>query len=1093
MESSCTLMPVAYNYEQATTACTTCESSLKQYGETSYECQNGKTGTVDESSLSRQLQATAFTYESARPAVMDCGSGLPNPPFTIEAFVKMDGLDLREPSKIFVAEARYDPKAGFDKDTQAFTQHAGQSWYFSMRGGVPIFGYYAVTEQRTAVEVTPPQIQPAAVGQWQHVAVVVTVGQIILYQRGREIHRERHDTRFLASGRLLLGGYASFVSATEVVHVGQFRGEIDELRFFPYARTGAQLLAGVGLSGSEKADMKKLMRLYTIRSNDPNDQGFADSTGLSGGCALSREDAAMGLRTVWKSGSGAGLDYALPSPPTAPPPLPPPPPKPDPPPPAPPSPLAPAPPALPPPPPAVCSNITDRITVLSDRPGVTDKCARQLETDLAYSSKYEYANLNGYFGFSCAKASTADASNGEHQGLTLSFALKPERAYTGPVLSLYDSTTGAVFLKVDLDLGGMLHAYMLSGKKAQTMVKDEILLHGSAFVPCSVILAAGEMKVVCSGKNVARAVLDSAFSLPSFVSLVIGDNNNVATDGGPTLRAGRGFKGGVDEVRLWAMAMPQPSLKLYEHGELSGDEHGLRSYWRFGEEVDIASYSVFDATGANAHCAFRSYFTPNSANDVFTATVESDRWLKAPDPSPVRKSGGGRRRSLMEWAHPRRRMEAFIPTEKSCLERQRAGFNGTGFHLIAINGTAHKVYCENEKQGGGWTLLLTSAGGGGWDTDNVLRRYPNQPSLKYDYSILGSSEEMLTNKGTKQRWRYMLEVEVPGVDAPGGRTTNIFGGVYSAPPDLSFVHSAPSLAKRRSVRLLARIGDWSESMLGLQNNLPHINTDVYPGVSALLSTSDRPTANPWGALVDSGEPSSSCYASSAFLDKCSTASRLYIREDVLPADYDVNDTIAELVETAECASKCIEDAGADMQCKIAECDSNTQACLFPRDQPNGFPCDDGDPSTSHDECDDGACRGWTLIARQMDILSRAEAVGVRTGEAISIGNNSYELAKATELKGARERIELALVWPDSLFSMQVWSQENLPWERPSRSDVPAGQLCTAQGGICAVNFAVKRHAGDIAVLRAGQLARRSGRPEPDACLVFQSYNTKYCV
>lgn len=47
------------------------------------------------------------------------------------------------------------------------------------------------------------------------------------------------------------------------------------------------------------------------------------------------------------------------------------------------------------------------------------------------------------------------------------------------------------------------------------------------------------------------------------------------------------------------------------------------------------------------------------------------------------------------------------------------------------------------RNGGGWTLLLTSASRQGWNAQNILDRNGNKPSLTVDFSILGQADSIL--------------------------------------------------------------------------------------------------------------------------------------------------------------------------------------------------------------------------------------------------------------------------------------------------------------------------------------------------------------
>ena len=264
----------------------------------------------------------------------------------------------------------------------------------------------------------------------------------------------------------------------------------------------------------------------------------------------------------------------------------------------------------------------------------------------------------------------------------------------------------------------------------------------------------------------------------------------------------------------------------------------------------------------------------------------------------------------------------------------------------------------------------------------------------------------------------MVEVEVDG-------ESSARAAVYTASPDLSLLRPS-SVAERKSVNLVAQNGDWTASALGLQHLLPTIPTEVEVGVTTLLSTSARPNVNPWGALVNSGTPTP-CHGATTFFKECSRNARIWLRETTEAVGSPFAVTSPEM-----CASECAANAGPEQQCMVAQCSSKDGSCVFTLNQPDGYRCDDGDPTTLRDECDGGECRGWTLIARQgaTEPLTMYQADYVRDLETVTIGNSTFNLAEAARLKGDRTHIELALVWPDTLFSAQVWSQESMPWELP---------------------------------------------------------------
>ena len=65
----------------------------------------------------------------------------------------MSSLTFEEPSIILAAEAAYDETFEYSDAITRYTQAAGQSWHFSIRGGSPVFGYYAAGLDQPGVEV----------------------------------------------------------------------------------------------------------------------------------------------------------------------------------------------------------------------------------------------------------------------------------------------------------------------------------------------------------------------------------------------------------------------------------------------------------------------------------------------------------------------------------------------------------------------------------------------------------------------------------------------------------------------------------------------------------------------------------------------------------------------------------------------------------------------------------------------------------------------------------------------------------------------------------------------------------------------------
>ena len=67
------------------------------------------------------------------------------------------------------------------------------------------------------------------------------------------------------------------------------------------------------------------------------------------------------------------------------------------------------------------------------------------------------------------------------------------------------------------------------------------------------------------------------------------------------------------------------------------------------------------------------------------------------------------------------------------------------------------TYCDMTRDGGGWTLLITSHTNT-WTADNVRNRNRNRPTLNGDFSILYKADEIKNSLNVGGDWfEYRIE------------------------------------------------------------------------------------------------------------------------------------------------------------------------------------------------------------------------------------------------------------------------------------------------------------------------------------------------
>lgn len=111
----------------------------------------------------------------------------------------------------------------------------------------------------------------------------------------------------------------------------------------------------------------------------------------------------------------------------------------------------------------------------------------------------------------------------------------------------------------------------------------------------------------------------------------------------------------------------------------------------------------------------------------------------------------------------------FYFSRRSCLDIHSHGVkhskslkDGIYFVRMINESTYQPVYCDMSRDGGGWTLLVTSHTAT-WTQDNVLLRNADKPSMTVDYSILKYADSIKDNVNVVgTTFEYRLEAQDRG-------------------------------------------------------------------------------------------------------------------------------------------------------------------------------------------------------------------------------------------------------------------------------------------------------------------------------------------